>query len=232
MLYVGRGNWIEVDELEIVMYSSDIKWSLRNILYGLGASKDQRCNCILDNYIWDFGKIYLNQYKAPLIIVRCITSEEVYQCLVHYLDNYHAKTSALVIFIERYRIPKYFAYPQNHICIDINDILVNDLGRVHFSIDFILEKMGKEKNQGGFSEGYRSRYFNGISYTFTKKQAEVLELLDKVKKPLHQDEITAIVSPNASYNRISLIFSSKGKLHPAWEIIIKHDSKGYYWIER
>ena len=228
---LGKGHRRKVDERKIGMYTSVVDWSLKKILYGLGANEDHRYNCILDNFIWSLGDIYFNQHKITIIIVRSITSDEIYQDLAQYLNKYHAKTPVLVLAIERYQIPKSFALPSNHVYFDIRDVLVNNLGNVFINKDFILEKMGKDIRQEGFSDGYRSCYFNGIKYTFTKKQAAVLELLvHNFGKPVHQDEIMAAISPNASHNRIALIFSSKGKFHPAWDIIIQHDNRGYYWV--
>ncbi len=229
--YIGNGHWKEVDELEIKMYTSVIDWALRNIVSGLGASAEHRYNCILDKFIWSFGNIYLKQHKIPIIIARCITSEAVYQELIEYLNKYYTKTPALVLFIEQHRIPKFFAFPPNHIFLDINDVLVNELGKIYFNIDFILEKMAKDIQKEGFSNGYRSGYIKDVSYTFTKKEAEVIEYIYNARgKPVHQDEIMAEVSPNSKHSSISSIFRSRQGMHPAWDVVIQHDGKGNYWL--
>jgi hypothetical protein len=36
--------------------------------------------------------------------------------------------------------------------------------------------MGKKVRKEGFSEGYRSAYFNGVAYSFSKIQAKVATL--------------------------------------------------------
>jgi hypothetical protein len=229
--YTKNGERRFVKQSQLRMYTVCFDWLLKNILYGLDISIGHRYNCIVEDSIWNFGSVNLRKYKIPLILVRCITSSEVYKPLVQYLNKHHVKIPALVLAIDN-DIPEFFALPSNNVWFGMHDLILNDMGKVYFNIDLILEKMGKDVQQEGFSDGYRSAYIKGESYIFSKKQAEVLELLHKASKPMHQDEVIATVSPNANYNRISLIFSSKGKLHSAWDKIIKHDNKGYYWIEK
>jgi|GEM_PF-1897309 len=229
---LGGGHRRKIDERKIGMYISVVDWSLKNILYGLGAGEDHRYNCILDNFIWSLGDIYFNQHKITIMIVRCITSDKIYQDLAQYLNKYHTKTPVLILAIERYPIPKSFALPSNHVYFDIRDVLINNHRNVSFNQDFILEKMGKKIQHEGFSDGFRSGYIKGISYTFTKKEAEVVEYLYNAgRKPVHQDEIMAVISPNSRHSTISSIFHSRNGKNPALGVIIKYDNKGYYWLD-
>ncbi len=165
-------------------------------------------------------------------MVRRLRIGTIYESLAKYLESQHSTIPALVIALDK-KLPVHLKLSSPNILMTRQDIVVHDESdALSFNISLIIEKMGKNIQQHGFSDGYRRAYFDGVIYVFTKKQAEVLELLDKAGKPIHQDEILAIISPNSSYNSITSIFRSKGKMHSAWSIIIKHDHRGYYWIER
>jgi hypothetical protein len=154
----------------------------------------------------------------------------MYFALERYL--YAQKSTKPILVISLAHLPPYFRLPAPHVVLTVYDLMIHDQSHaLAFDIELILERMGKLNKRAIFSDGYRSALINGVAYIFTKKQAEVVEELYKAGKPMHQDEIMAIVSPDASYNRIVSIFRANGKMHPAWGIVIKHDHKGYYWIE-
>ena len=69
----------------------------------------------------------------------------------------------------------------------------------------------------------------GISYTFSKKQSAIIEILDKEKRPIHKHEL--MVAAESEQDDPKYIFRLKGKYHPAWNKIIKFDNQGYYWLE-
>lgn len=46
---------------------------------------------------------------------------------------------------------------------------------------------------------------------------------------MHKTEIMAQTSSNK--DNLNQAFRSKGKYHPAWNVIIKNDRKGNYWLE-
>lgn len=224
----GERRYVKQSQLRIYTISFD--WLLKNILYGLHISIEQRYNCILENSIWNFGNVYLRKHKIPLILVRCITESEVYRPLVQYLNKHHVNIPALVLVIEN-DIPEFFALPSNNIHFKISDLLINDMGKVYFNIDLILEKMGKDVKQEGFSDGYRSGYFKGQSFTFTNKESQAVEFMHKNGKPMHQDEIMAHISPYSNQNKLSSIFRSKGKMNPAWGTVIIGIGNGYYKLD-
>jgi hypothetical protein len=232
--YFCSGYLHEVDEISLRVYISVFDWSFRKILYGLGASEDHKYKSILDEFIWDFGNIYIKQHKIPVILVRCITTTEVLMALAQYLNKYHTKTPALVLIIEL-NLPIYFSIAGltlgKGVTIDILDIIVNDQGNVYFNIDFILDKMGKNMQQEGFSDGYRSAYFKGQSFTFTKKESEAIEFIHKNGNLMHQNEIMAHISPYSSQTKLSSIFRSKGKMNPAWGKFIISIGNGYYKLD-
>jgi hypothetical protein len=220
----------EVCNSELLVYKNNFDWTLKTILYGLGIDIQHRYNCILNQFIWSFGTVYLKKYKIPLIIARCINLDEIYRVLAQYLNKHHVKTPALVLSIGS-RLREYYALPGNNVCLAMQDVLINDMGKLYYNIDLMLEKMDKDVKAEGFSDGFRSAHIKSEFYTFSKKQAEAIELMDKSGKPMHQDEIMSIITPNSNYNRLASIFRVKDGIHKAWGTLIKTDGKGYYWLD-
>ncbi len=229
--YISEGKTLDIDDAEVLVYAASLDWSLKGFLYGFGLSAKHKCITILDQCIWSLGNIQLFQHKVLIIIVRNIIDDLVYTSLERYLKFQKSTTPILVITLIK-ELPSFFKLPPPHILIKVPDIIVHDENeKLSFDIELILEKSGKTIKKEGFSDGYRSAYFNGVAYSFSKIQAEVLELLDKaVGKRMHQDEIMSRITTNSSNTRLVSLFQSKGKMHPAWGVIIQHDSKGFYWI--
>jgi hypothetical protein len=226
------GERIEVCKSELLVYAINFDWIIKGILYGFGADAQHKYTCILDQFIWSLGNVYLKQYKIPIIIARCVTVDEIYRVLAQYLNKHHAKTPALVLVIGR-SLKEYYTLPGNNVCLVMQDVLINDMGNLYYNIDFMLEKMNKDIEQEGFSEGFRSAYFNGVAHTFTKKQAEGVEFLYNTGgRKLHQDEIMAAISPDSRNNRFSSLFRIKDrKYHPAFGTLIQTDGQGYFWLD-
>jgi hypothetical protein len=78
-----------------------------------------------------------------------------------------------------------------------------------------------------FSSGFRSAVVGDQKYEFTKKQAEVVEVLFEAFESglhkMHQDEIMGSVD---SSQRIGQLFHG----HPAYGTLISGDHNGYYWL--
>jgi len=74
-----------------------------------------------------------------------------------------------------------------------------------------------------------SAHINGQSYKFSKLQAEILEVLSNAGKAMNKTEVMSQVK--SSQEEVKSAFRSKGKYHPAWGVVIKHDNKGNYWLE-
>lgn len=225
-----NGEAILINDLGLEVYKVSLQWLLKNILYALGINVQHKCLPILEQFIWNLGNLKLRDHCIHVLVARNLADNSVYLTLERYLLAQKSGQPILVISLAH--LPPYFMLPAPHIVLTVYDLMIHDQSHaLAFDIELILEKMGKLNRKARFSDGYRSALINGIAYTFTKKQAEVIEELDKAGKPMHQDEIMAIVTPDASCNRIRAIFRTNGKMHPAWNLLIKHDHRGYYWLE-
>jgi hypothetical protein len=79
-----------------------------------------------------------------------------------------------------------------------------------------------------FSPGFRSAVFKDQEYSFSDKQAQVIEVLYEAWRSgvgrLHQTEIQG--QANTS-QRVGQLFAA----HPAYGVLIKHNGAGYYWLD-
>ena len=79
-----------------------------------------------------------------------------------------------------------------------------------------------------FSPGFRSAVLGDQEYSFTDKQALVVEALHEAWKNgaprLHQTEIQGAAGTN---QRVGQLFAR----HPAYGSLIKYDGVGYYWLD-
>jgi hypothetical protein len=88
--------------------------------------------------------------------------------------------------------------------------------------------LGGTATTDGFSNGYRTARFNGVEYKFTKTQAAIIEALHGAGKPLHKTEF---MSEHSKQDDPKNVFRKNGKYHPAWNVLIKFDNKGNYWLD-
>ena len=79
-----------------------------------------------------------------------------------------------------------------------------------------------------FGPGFRSGTVRGVPYTFSDKQALVIEALfgawEVGRRRLHQNEIKGLADTN---QRVGQLF----RAHPAYGTLIQHDHAGYYWLD-
>jgi hypothetical protein len=102
--------------------------------------------------------------------------------------------------------------------------------RCFHSTLIIWQKLwGPAYNNKDLAVSIRTAYINGQEYTFTKTQAEAIEVMVKAGKLMHQSEILAETS--SSQERLNGVFRTKGKTHPALDVIIVGDGSGNYRLE-
>ena len=67
-----------------------------------------------------------------------------------------------------------------------------------------------------------------VLYIFSKKQASFIEKLHK-EGILHKHSLMCSIGSNQ--DNPNGLFRRKGKYHPAWDVLIKNDGRGNYWLE-
>lgn len=124
--------------------------------------------------------------------------------------------------------------PAGRVVVNVESILIERDGRIAFDDTSVIAAIRGTAPPSAsgiatvFSLGFRSAAHNGAEYTFTKKQAEVIEALHGAiaygTGRLHQEEIKGSANSN---QRVGQIFRD----HPAYGTLIKYDGDGYYWLD-
>jgi hypothetical protein len=224
-----RAIWVPANTDKLKVYKVNFDW-LNNAVMSALSIENMTPVCVLEEKIWFIGSARLKNRKiyTPIIFVRNITKQEVVEKLDSYLKEKHKTTPALIIAAAN-NIPSYYhPYGQNRIVL-MNEAIDPENDNLSFNINYLADKMGGHTEQEGFSNGYRTARINNINYEFTKGQAEVMEALDKANGPMHKHEIMAETS--SSQDDPKGLFRVKGKYHTAWNIVIKNDKKGNYWLD-
>ena len=133
-----------------------------------------------------------------------------------------------IIFTTSKSIADGFSFSEAHKIISLYDCLEFDSKNFHIDPNILKSAIGVDNSKIGFSEGYRSAIIDNIEYAFSKKQAAIIEVLDKEQKPVHKHEL--MIAAGSEQDNPKYIFRLKGKYHDAWNKIIKFNNQGYYWL--
>jgi hypothetical protein len=220
--------WVEVHADELHLYSFCSEWLISCFKAVLGIANHVEAQTILGNAAWNLGSAWLKHAKHPIVLVTQLRKEHVFDAVNVYLKKHHMRTPALLITLD-HQLPPHISLPAQNRCLILTDALNLNDEMFSLNIDYLAETMGSSIQQQGFSSGYRTAYINGQAYTFTKTQAEAIEVMDKAGKPMHQSEILAETSSIQKY--LIGVFRTKGKTHPAWNVIIVGDGSGNYCLK-
>jgi hypothetical protein len=223
----NSARWFPANMDYLKVYKVNFDWLLNAIMSVFGI-ESMTPSCILYEKIWFIGSALLKKRKTPILVVRNITKQEVLEKLDSYLKEKHKSTPVLILTTGK-NIPAYFKpYGQSRVVL-MKDAVDLENEKLTFNKQYLSDKMGGQVEKEGFSNGFRVAYIDGVYYEFTKGQAEIIEVLHNTGKPIHKHEIMADTSLKQDDPKGA--FRSKGKYHPAWNVIIKNDNKGNYWLK-
>ena len=229
MYFSPADGWIAVMDEDIALYKINFDWLLRQVMNALDIADRHMPREILQGNVWALGQHRIEKQNINLIVVRNIKKNIVFDALISHLNNHHkARNPSLVITLDQ-RLPDYLNLPNQNELLKIGEAIKWDKDYFELNTVLLSGKMGGATSTPGFSNSYRTLVSNGVSYKFTKKQAEALEYLDKGNKLFNQDEVLAEI--NSTQSKLLQVFRSKGKKHPAWGVIIKGDGNGNYWLD-
>jgi len=223
-----KAGWTAIKNDDLLVFQVSFDAMLRVVMDALEIPANAQPESIMNNKIWFLGSIWLNKRKTPVILGRRLADQEAAEALQNYLQDRHTSTPALVLAISS-NLPVYLRLPSQNRLVLMDDAIEGQSQVLTLNTQYLAEKMGASVDQTGFSEGYRTAFINGVQYEFTKLQAEILEVLDKAGRPIHKTEIMAATS--SMQEKLNSVFRPKGQYHPAWNVIIKNDRKGNYWLE-
>lgn len=217
--------FVEISYNDIKNYNLDLTWIVKTIGNNINISNIDLIEEIIPNTLWQIGIINL-EIDTPIFFARRIRTDDVFVRINKALSDRNSDIKGIIL-TSCDDIPNYFnSKIAGHKIIVLDKCLTYNQRNFHIDKNILKAAVVVAKKEG-FSSGYRSAYFNGEYFRFTKQEADVLELLDKAKKPIHKDEIMAEVSENNT--ELKLLFrndTSKNIRHS----ILQYDNKGYYWL--
>ena len=229
MYFSPSDGWVGVLDDDIALYKINFGWLIRQVMNALEIPDRCEAKEILEDKIWVLGRHRIEKQNIPIAITRNIIDPGVFDALKDYLNNHHkSRDPALVLALDRH-LPTHLSLPGQNVLVRFEEAMVIESPDFKINTRMLAGKMGGSVDQNGFGSGYRNLVWNGTKYDFTKKQAEAVEYMHNAGGPRHQDEILAEI--NSPQDKLLQVFRSRGKRHPAWGEVIKHDGKGNYWLE-
>jgi hypothetical protein len=222
--------WVNVPAEDLLLYGACPVWLTNLFKTAVGIEAHVEPKPIVEQKAWLLGDVWLKKVKSPIILVMHLRREQVFSSVKAYLEQNHNKRPALLIALDS-ALPAHLSLPAQNRVITIDEAIDMNEEKFVLRLDLMAERMGASISQQGFSEGYRTAFINGVKYKFTVKQAEAIQYMIESGKPVHQDEITAEISPNAKTRRLISYFRSGNNTHPAWGVIVKGDNSGNFWLE-
>ena len=220
--------WTRANKDELLVYKVKHDWFLRVIMDALGIPANMNPQSVVDGKVWFIGSAWLNKIKTPIVFARTVTKQDVADGLFKYLEDQPVSDPVLVLTSSSH-IPPYFQLPGQNRMVSLEDAVDREQERTTLKFSLLAARMGGSVERQGFSQGYRNALINGVHYEFTLLQAEIIEILDKAGRPMHKTEIMSQTS--SEQEEVKWAFRTKGQYHPAWNVIIKNDKKGNYWLD-
>lgn len=227
-----KGKFIEVSYNDLYSYKLDFNWLIKTITNELELFKYSP-EMLVGNLLWRIGTIKAkSSVEIPVFFARGLSHNNSLNNIYKTLWD-HKGLSKGIILTTSYSMPIGYNFPGNHQLISLRNCLIHDSNNFHIDKNIIKSAIGTnltpERQKEGFSSGYRSGYFKGEEFTFTKKQAAIIEALDKHGGVMSKYELLA--EADSEQYDVYRIFRVRNKKHPAWNVIIKNDGKGNYWLD-
>ena len=231
MYFSSSDGWVAVLDEDIALYRINFEWLIRQIMRALDVADRHNPRVLLEDRIWLVGKHRIEKQSVHIIITRNIALSSVYEPLTQHLNEQHkGRDPALILTMDNH-IPDHFTLSGQNMLVRLEEAMLIESEDFELNLPMLARTMGGSVAKPGFSNGFRTLYSNGKTYNFTKLQSEAMEFMDGQGKPVHQTEILAQTSSQEG-DKLRVLFKGKGgKVHEAWDEIIKKDGRGNYWLE-
>jgi hypothetical protein len=222
--YWGDNGWVSVDSDDLRQYALDMPWLLRWIAGGFGISKRVTPRELLFGHVWGLGDATFGKSAVPVFFARHLRTDEAVNAVIQEIKSAHKGKKIIVLTPAANDCARVMEHAT---LISLPDIVEQ---AEYLKIDMARTQslLGGTATTDGFSNGYRTARFNGVEYKFTKTQAAIIEALHGAGKPLHKTEF---MSEHSKQDDPKNVFRKNGKYHPAWNVLIKFDNKGNYWLD-
>jgi hypothetical protein len=230
--YCQEVGFFVVDPEDLRVLELDLAASTALIGRGLGIPPLISAE-VVPRLLYRVGSPKFGPYRTRVYFARCLDRMTCFAQVHSALEQHRDHTPVLLVSTTSWqRIHR--ELPPRHALVSLSDVADLRGQRLKFNDDAFLSKLrgddvAFQKGSIGyvFSSGFRSAVVGDQKYEFTKKQAEVVEVLFQAFESglhnMHQDEIMGQVD---SSQRIGQLFHG----HPAYGSFILGDSHGHYWL--
>ena len=231
--YCQEVGFFGVDPEDLRVFELDLAALVDLIARGLGIPPLVSAEEVVPRLLYRVGSPKFGPYRTRVYFARCLDRVACFAQVRSALEQHRDHTPVILVSTTCWqRIHR--ELPSRHALVSLSDVAELRGQRLKFNDDAFLTKLRGEDaafRKGGigyvFSSGFRSAVVGDQKYEFTKKQAEVVEVLFEAFESglhkMHQDEIMGRVD---SSQRIGQLFQG----HPAYGTLIVGDSHGYYWL--
>ncbi|OED43322.1 hypothetical protein AB833_04050 [Chromatiales bacterium (ex Bugula neritina AB1)] len=198
-----------------------------------------RPTSLCESLLWHLGVARFGSYKVHLYFVRRLEVEGNLPAFINTMRREGGRTPAIIVS-SSHTTPACLEMPWDKALVPLEHLLERRDDQCvldHTAVYAALS--GHPPNalpSGGiglrFSTDYRQVHWNGICYSLTKKQAAVVEALDREGGRAHKDLLQAEANTNEALHRIMRNrVQGKSVAHPLWNTLIKPAGNGYYCLE-
>lgn len=221
-----KDKFIGVSFENITNFNLKLDWMIKTITSDFDSTSPHPTREIIPNLLWQIGVADF-ELEIPIFFARQIRSEDVFFKINKALNDRKSVIEGIILTSCNDLPSSFNPKIANNKIITINQCLSHN--KTNFHIDKnILKAAVLKTTKDGFSNGYRSAFFDGERFRFTKQESDVLEFLYLAGKPVHKDEIMAEVTENGTELRVLFRNSDSKNIR---QNILKHDNKGYYWLD-
>ena len=222
-----------VDPKDLRVLELDVAALVDLIARGLGIPSRIPTEEIVPRLLYRLGVQRFGPYLTRLYFARCLDRTSCFDRAHSALVQHRDRTPVILVSTTSWqRI--HHELPARHALVSLSDVADLRGQRLTFNDDAFLARLRGSDGafQEGsigyrFSPGFRSAVVGDQEYEFTKKQAEVVEILFEAVKAglrkVHQDEIKGLVNTN---QRVGQLFRD----HPAYGTLIQGDDQAFYWL--
>lgn len=216
--------WTEVCNNSITIHKINFNWIVNLISSDLVIDK-YPSDILINDIFWRVGTL---SPEIPIFFARRLSHQENFEEIYKILEA-RKGTKKGIILTTSSELPFGCSRLLGHEVISFRDCLVHDSKNFKIDQDILRALVDIGIKKEGFSVGYRTAYIDGKEYSFSKKQAAIVEALHKHGGKMNKHELLA--EADSEQYDVYRIFRSNNKKHPALDTIIKNDSKGNYWLD-
>lgn len=232
--YCQDEGYLDIPAKDLVIHELSFTWLLQQISMAVGlfqAMINLHHEPIINEKFWYLGNSCLSQMQFQLYFVRGLKHAGVMAEFRNYLYR-NQNSLPVFIFTTTSLSEIYCTLPKRVVLLNLLESMSFCSGRFQLDETLLVRKLKGEPDQHiteglrpYFSPDFRHATVNGIKYTFSKKQAAIMEKLIEEDGFAHKSILSLAADTEMPPKEI---FRYKGKYHPAWMVLIVPDGNGYY----